>query len=100
MRDIHSNVSLSKQAIISQVIKEMPTEMDFTESEINQLYNLSIECRNNSLSYKELITKISNLSFIYIVAALGLISAMIILLINDLSLAFQPNPNAIITSHL
>ena len=61
MRSIHSNVGFSKKAIIAQVIKEMPAEIDFTEKEIDQLYNLSIECRNNSLSKEQLITKISNL---------------------------------------
>jgi hypothetical protein len=67
------------------------------------LYNLSIECRNNSLSQEELITKISNLrggSFIDIVAALGIIGAIIVLSINDWGLAFQPNPNVIIPPHL
>ena len=39
----------------------MPAEIDFTEREIDQLYNLSIECRNNSLSQEELINKISKL---------------------------------------
>jgi hypothetical protein len=95
MRSIHSNVGLSKKAIIAQVIKEMPAEIDFTEKEIDQLYNLSIECRNNSLSKEELITKISNLrggSFIDVVAALGIIGAIIILSTNDWGLAFQPNP--------
>ena len=50
MRSIDSNVGLSKRVIITQVIKEMPAEVDFTESEIDQLYNLSIKCRNNFLS--------------------------------------------------
>ena len=101
MRSIHSNVGFSKKAIIAQVIKEMPAEIDFTEREIDQLYNLSIECRNNSLSKKELITKISNLrGGIDIAAALGIIGVIIILLTNDSSLAFQPNPNAMIPPHL
>ena len=50
----------------------MPAEIDFTEREIDQLYNLGIEWRNNSLSQEELITKISNLrggSFIDVVSA-------------------------------
>ena len=103
MRSIHSNVGLSKNEIINQVIKGMPAEIDFTEKEIDQLYNLSIECRNNSLNKNELITKISNLrggSFIDIAAALGIIGAIISLLTNDWSLAFQPNSNAIIPPHL
>jgi hypothetical protein len=103
MKFSHPSVGLSKKAIIAQVIKEMPAEIDFTEREIDQLYHLGIEWRNNSLSQKELITKISNLrsgSFIDVVAALGLIGAMIILSTNDWGLAFQPNPNAIIPPHL
>jgi hypothetical protein len=103
MRSIHLKVGLSKKAIITQAIKEMPAEMDFTEREIDQLYNLLIECINNSLSQEELITKISNLrggSFIDIFTALGLIGAIIILSINGWGLAFQPNPNMIIPPHL
>ena len=81
----------------------MPAEIDFTEKEIDQLYNLSIESRNNSLSKEQLITKISNLrggSFIDIVGALGIIGAIIILLTNDWGSALQPNPNLIIPHHL
>lgn len=43
MKFSHSSVGLSKKAIIAQVIKEMPAEIDFTEREIDQLYNLVIE---------------------------------------------------------
>ena len=103
MKFSHSSVGLSKKAIIAQVIKEMPAEIDFTQKEMNELYHLSVEYKNNSLSKEELITQISNLrggSSIDIVAALGVIGAIIILLINDWGLAFQPNPNAIIPPHL
>lgn len=82
MRSIHSNAGFSKKGIIAQVIKEMPAEIDFTEKEIDQLYNLSIECRNNSLSKEQLITKISNLrggSFVDLAAGLAIIAAIIIL---------------------
>lgn len=51
MKFSHSNVGLSN----AQVIKEMPAEIDFTEREIDQLYNLGIEWRNNSLSQEELL---------------------------------------------
>jgi len=103
MRSIHSNAGLSKKAIIAQVIQDMPAKIVFTKTEMDQLYHLSVECRDNSISQEELITKRSNLrggNFLDIVAALGLIGAMIILLTNDWSLAFQPNPNAIIPRHL
>lgn len=49
----------------------------FTESEIEELYNLSVECKNNFLSQDESITKINNLKSndsIDIVAAPGVIS--------------------------
>ena len=64
----------------------MPTKVDFTEKEIDQLYNLSIECINNFLSKEPLLTKISNLrggSFIDIIAVLGIIGAITILSTND-----------------
>jgi len=92
MRSIPSNAGFSKKAIIAQVIKDMPAVMDFTESEIDQLYNLSIEFKNNSINQEDLIGKINNLrggSFIDIVTALGLIGAIIILSTNAWT-----NPNA------
>lgn len=61
MRSIHLNADLSKQAIIGQVIQQMSAKIDFTQKEMNELYHLSVECKNNSLSQKELITKITNL---------------------------------------
>ena len=56
MRSIHSNTDLSKQAIIAQVIQQMPTELDFTQKGMNEFWHLSVECKNNSLSQEELIT--------------------------------------------
>lgn len=103
MRSSDSNAVLSKKLIITAVMKEMSAEIDFTEREMDQLYHLSVECRNNSLSQEELITQISNLrggAFVDVFATFGLIGAMIILLTNDCSLAFQANPNAIIPPHL
>ena len=92
-----------KKNLIAQAIQQMPAEIDFTQKEMNQLYRLSVEYKNNSLSKEELITQISNLrggSFIDIVAALGVIGGIIILLINDWGLAFQPNPHLIVPPHL
>jgi hypothetical protein len=102
IRAIHSNAGFSKKVMIAQVIKDMPVEIDFTKREIDPLYHLSVECRNNSINREELIGKINNLrgsAFVDVVAALGLIGAMIIFLTNDWSLAFQPNLNAIISPH-
>ena len=79
----------------------MPAEIDFTEKEIDQLYNLSIECRNNSLRKEQLITKISNLrggSFIDVAAGLAIIAAIIILANN--ANGFQPNPHVNVPPHL
>lgn len=100
---IHSNAGLSKKAIIAQVLQDIPAEIYFTEQEIDQLYHLSVECRNNSLSQEELITKISNLkggAFVDVVAAVGVMGAIIIILINNGSFGFQPNPNSIVPPHL
>lgn len=101
MRSIHSNPE--KEVIIAQIVQQMP-EMDFTEKEMDELYHLSVEYKNNSLSQEELITKVINLrggaDVKDVIAALGLIGAMIILLTNDWGLAFQPNPYAIVPPHL
>ena len=99
----HSNAGLSKKAIIAQVIQYIPAEISFTEQEVDQLYHLSVKCKNNSLSPEELIIKISNLrggAFVDVVAALGVMGAIIIMLINNWSFGFQPNPNPIVPPHL
>jgi len=86
MRSIPSNLGLSKKAIIYQVITDIYAEADFIEREMDQLYKFSIKYRNNSLSQEEFITQISNLrgrSMSHIIAALGIISARIMLTINQ-----------------
>ena len=55
MRSVNSNVNLSKKSIIAQVIQQMSTEIDFTEKEINQLYHISVKCKNNFLSQEKLV---------------------------------------------
>ena len=100
MRSIHSNANLSKQVIIDQVIQQMPAEIHFTEREMDELYHLSVECKTNSLSQEELITKISNLrggDFVDVAAGLAIIAA-IILLANNAN-GFQPNPHLIVPPH-
>jgi hypothetical protein len=101
MRSIHSNADLSKQAIIAQVIQEIPAEIVFTKAEMDELYHLSVGCKSNSLSQEELITKISNLrggAFIDVGAGLAIIAAIIILANN--ANGFQPNPHVIVPPHL
>lgn len=76
----------------------MPAEIDFTEKKMDQLYHLSIECRNNSLSQKELINQIRNLrggAFVDVAA----IIAAIIILANNVN-RFQPNPHVNVPLHL
>ena len=98
-RIIDSNAE--KQTIIAQVIQQMPAEINFNQKEINELYQLSVECKNNSLSQEEVLNKITNLrggSFVDVAAGLIFIAGVIILL-NDAN-AFQPNPRAIVPPHL
>jgi hypothetical protein len=101
MRSIHSNVDLSKQTIIAQVIQKMPAEIVFTKTKMDELYYLSVGCKSNSLSQEELITKISNLrggAFVDVAADLAIIAAIIILANN--ANGFQPNPHVIVPPHL
>ena len=101
MRSIHSNADLLNQDIIAKVIQQMPAEIDFTQKEMNELYYLSVECKNNSLSQEELITKITNLrggSFVDVAAGLAIIAAIIILANN--ANGFQPNPHVNVPPHL
>lgn len=100
MRSIHSNVGLSKKAIIAQVIKEMPAEIDFTENEISELYQFSIEHKNQHLSQEELIYKIQNLRGGFDVSgALFLVGVIVMFLING-GVSFQMNPRVLVPPHL
>ena len=108
VRSFPSNIALSEPVIIAQAIQmneHMLVEIEFTESEMKELYLLAIECKNNSLSEEQLMAKITNLrggvdsSEIFII--LGLIGAMVVLLNNPWNVAgFQPNPNAIVPPHM
>jgi hypothetical protein len=98
---IHSN-ALSKKSIISKAILYTPTEICFTEQELEQLYNFSVEYQNKTLSKEDLIAKITSLkggTLIDIVAALALATTMVILLANDWGFGFQPNPYQIGLPH-
>ena len=60
-RYIYLNTDVSRKAIIAEVIQDMPAEIYFTEIEIDELYDLLIQCNTNFLSQHQLIDKISNL---------------------------------------
>ena len=81
MRSIPSNAGLSKKAKIAQVIQDMPAKIVFNKTEMDQLYDLSIKCRNNSISQDELITTLTNLrggSLVDVATGLAIIAAIII----------------------
>lgn len=101
MRSIQLNGPLSKKAIIAQVSKEISSEIVFTKTEMDQLYDLSVKYKNNTISQEELLTEISNLrgGGGIEIATLLVIVATITLLIESSS-GFQPNPNANIPPHL
>ena len=100
-RSIHSNNDLAKQIVIAQINYIMPTDIDFTKDEINQLYNFSIQHRNNCLSKDELLTKINSLrGGDYVDVALALAIIGVVILIQSTSGGFQPNPGFIVPPHL
>lgn len=53
MRSIHSNANLSKTPLIAQAIQQMPAEINFTQKEMNEVYLISVEYKNNYLNKKE-----------------------------------------------
>jgi hypothetical protein len=96
-----SNSPLSKKAIIAQVSKEMSSEIVFTKTEMDQLYDLSVKYKNNTMSKEKLLTEISNLrggSGVEIAAFLVIVATITLLI--ESSSGFQPNPNANIPPHL
>ena len=104
-RYVHlNNNNLLKDTLIFQALEEISTGTDFTKSEIDQLYHLSIEYKNNCLSREELVNRISNLrggGFIDIVSALAVVAGVIVLLLNEQGLGFQQaNQHVIIPLYL
>ena len=73
--------------------KYTPAEIYFTESEIDELYYLSVEYNANFLSRQQLLTKIRNLrngDFVDVTEGLAIIADIIILANN--ANEFQTNP--------
>ena len=100
---MNSNAGLSKEYRIDRVMKRMTAEMDFTEKEIDQLYNLAIECKNNSLNKEQLIKKINDLrdgSFIDTETAFDIVGFIVMLLTNDWGLAFRNDTDIIVRPYL
>lgn len=98
MRSIHSDTP--KKVIIAQVINNSPEKIVFTEKQMDQLYDLSVKYRNNSMSRKELITELRGGAIEDWVAAFGVIIAIITLINNVDAFQVPPNPGAIVPPHL
>lgn len=98
MRSIHSETGLSKKVIIARVIKNSPDEIVFTEKQMNQLYDLDVNCRNNSLSIEELITELRCGGIEDWAGIVGIIIAIITML-NNIK-GFQVPPRPIVPPHL
>ena len=76
-----------------RIMKKIPAKMNFNKREIDPLYALGIELKDNSLSKEELVTKISCLragSFIDVVTAFRVIATVIILLTTGWVYHFNP----------
>jgi hypothetical protein len=56
MRSIDSDTS--KKVIIAQVINNSPEKIVFTEKQMDQLYDLAVKYRNNSMSREEFILEL------------------------------------------
>ena len=98
MKSIHSDTP--KKVIIAQVIHNSPEKIVFTEKQIDQLYDLAVKYRNNSMNREELITELRGGSIEDWVAAFGVIIAIITLINNVDAFQVPPNPEAIVPPHL
>jgi hypothetical protein len=56
LRSIHSDTP--KKGIIDQVIKNSPDKIVFTQKQIDQVYDLAVKYRNNSMSREEFILEL------------------------------------------
>ena len=79
------NSSATRAATIAKAIKaqEMPNRINFTTMEMEKLYDLSIQCKDNSINREELITTIKTLrsgEFVDVVVALSIIASIIIII--------------------
>jgi len=77
-----------------------PDKIVFTEKRMDQLYDLAVKCRNNSMSKEELITKLRGGCVEDWIAAFGIIIAIITVLNNVDAFQVPPAPGAIVPPHL
>ena len=86
--------SLSKEIVINSLIDNRQSS-SFSKIEMDCLRQLGLEYKNNSLTEEELIHKIANLrggGYVNIIAALAIIGAILILLMNDIDISVVSNP--------
>ena len=98
MRSIHSDTP--KKVIIARVINNSPEKIAFTEKQMDQLYDLAVRYRNNSMSREEFILELRGGGIEDWVAAFGIIIAIITLINNVDAFQVPPNPGAIVPPHL
>lgn len=99
MRSIHSDTL--KKVIIARVINNSPEKIVFTEKQMDQLYDLAVKYRNNSIGREEVIFELRGGGIQELVAAFGIIIALIIVINNIDASAFQvhPAPREIVPPH-
>jgi hypothetical protein len=101
MRAIHSDSENEKTIIIAQVINNSREPICFTEKQMDKLYDLAVKYTNKSITRNQLLLELRGGDIQTFVAALGIIGAIIILVINRHKVAgFQVPPGAIIPPHL
>jgi hypothetical protein len=80
-RSIHSNSALNKKVVIAVAVKNLPDEIRFSESELDQLYDLCVEYKNDLINRDELITKIKDIrggDYVDVAVVIVFISIMIV----------------------
>jgi hypothetical protein len=102
VRSIYSDTpkKVPKKVIIAQVINNSPNKIDFTEKQIDQLYDLAVRYRNNAMSREEFILELRGGDIKDWVTAFGIIIGIITLITNMDAFQVPPNTRAILPPHL
>ena len=100
MRSIHSNAGFSKKTIIAQVIESNSDRIVWNEKQMDQLYEIAMRCKNNSITTQEqLINELRGGGLPEAAALIGIIGAVVLTLY--LSEGFQvPRNPSIVPPHL
>jgi len=97
---IRAKIDLSKKVIIARVIESNSDRIVWNEKQMDQLYDIAMRCKSNSINSKEqLISELRGGGFPETATLIGIIGAVVLMAYMSEGFQVPPNPN-IVPPHL